>query len=70
MSPAIAAMLMALGCAPASFSGPAGEFFIWVCPPVAEQAEPDAPPAPPAPAPQAPRRAAPQAVPGAPEQDA
>ena len=51
MPAAIAALLMALGCAPASFSGPAGAFAIWVCPPVIEQQEaPDAPP-PQAPAP-------------------
>lgn len=37
MPAAIAALLMALGCAPASFNGPAGTFVVWVCPPVAQE---------------------------------
>ena len=49
MPAAIAALLMAMGCAPANFTGPAGAFAIWVCPPVIEQQDaPDAPAAPPA----------------------
>lgn len=58
MPAAIAALLMALGCAPASFSGPAGEFAIWVCPPVSEGAEAPHPSAPPPPAPAVPEREA------------
>jgi hypothetical protein len=52
MPAAIAALLMSLGCAPASFNGPAGEFLVWVCPPVVqEQEQPPPPPPPPAPRP-------------------
>jgi hypothetical protein len=36
MPAAIAALLLSLGCAPAEFAGPAGPFFVWVCPPVIE----------------------------------
>lgn len=42
MPTALALMLMALGCAPASFSGPAGPFVVWICPPVQADA-PEAP---------------------------
>lgn len=53
MPPTIAALMLALGCAPASFSGPAGDFAIWVCPPVVDQQAPpepqSAPPPPPVP---------------------
>ncbi len=34
MPHAIAMLLMALGCAPAQFTGPSGPFLVWVCPPV------------------------------------
>jgi hypothetical protein len=47
MPAAIAALLLSLGCAPAEFSGPAGAFIVWVCPPVAADEQPSAPPAPP-----------------------
>lgn len=50
MPAAIAALLMALGCAPATFTGPSGAFVIWVCPPVGETDEGQAAPPPPAPA--------------------
>ncbi len=59
MPPAIAALLLSLGCAPASFSGPAGEFAIWVCPPVVE-----------APAPPDPQSARPPSAPAIPEREA
>jgi hypothetical protein len=49
MPAAIAALLMALGCAPIEISTPRGDAFgIWVCPPVAEGEAP-APAAPPPP---------------------
>jgi hypothetical protein len=51
MSAAIAALLISLGCAPASFTGPAGEFLVWVCPPIVEESEAPTPPPAPAPAP-------------------
>jgi hypothetical protein len=38
MPAAIAALLLQLGCAPAEFSGPAGPFLVWVCPPVVDAA--------------------------------
>ena len=38
MPTAIALLMIALGCAPASFSGPAGGFVVWVCPPVQPEA--------------------------------
>lgn len=41
MPQAVALLLMALGCAPAPFTGPAGPFVVWVCPPPVPQA-PDA----------------------------
>lgn len=44
MPTTIALMLLALGCAPAPFTGPAGPFLVWVCPPVIET--PVAPPEP------------------------
>lgn len=49
MPAAIAALLMALGCAPIEISTPRGDAFgIWVCPPVVadESATPPAAPAP------------------------
>ena len=44
----IAAILIALGCAPAPFDGPTtGKFVVWVCPPLieapAEPTEPERP---------------------------
>lgn len=42
MPATLALLLMALGCAPARFAGPAGPFVVWVCPPVADPA-PEAP---------------------------
>jgi hypothetical protein len=45
---AIAALLMALGCAPIDVTTPRGDAFgIWVCPPVVAEA-PASPPGPPA----------------------
>ncbi len=32
----VAVLLMALGCAPATFNGSAGPFIVWVCPPIVE----------------------------------
>jgi hypothetical protein len=59
MPATIAALLLALGCAPATFTGPAGAFAVWVCPPAAESTEqPATPPAPPPPAPAVPEREA------------
>jgi hypothetical protein len=49
MPAAIAALLLSLGCASAPFTGPGGEFAVWVCPatePPAEAAPPLPPPAP------------------------
>jgi len=43
MAAAIASFLLAIGCAQATFVGPAGPFAVWVCPPVQEEAPPDAP---------------------------
>lgn len=43
MPSTVAMLLLTLGCAPAQFSGPAGPFLVWVCPPVIET--PDAAPA-------------------------
>jgi hypothetical protein len=54
MPATIAALLLALGCAPAEFSGPAGAFVVWVCAPVVAGEAPAAPPAPPPAAPRAP----------------
>ena len=45
MLPEIAMLLLSLGCAPAQFTGPAGAFNIWVCPPVAEESAPEPHPA-------------------------
>ena len=42
MPATLALLLVALGCAPARFSGPSGPFVVWVCPPVAAEA-PEAP---------------------------
>lgn len=65
MPAALAALLMAMGCAPASFTGPAGAFAIWVCPPVTDQQEaPATPPTAPPAAPAAP------AAPAVPEREA
>jgi hypothetical protein len=52
MPTAIAALLMALGCAPIEVATPRGDAFgIWVCPPVAAEATtpPPAAPLPPPP---------------------
>ena len=38
MPAAVAAFLAVIGCAPATFNGPAGPFMVWVCPPVIEEA--------------------------------
>ena len=45
MPATLALVLMAIGCAPASFNGPGGPFVVWVCPPPVAEA-PTMPPAP------------------------